>query len=248
MSVLADSSNSLSTANVNTVTESHAVLSKPSHLFDQVHDRLWDLIIKGEVQPGERLKDVEWANRLGVSRTPVREAMRKLEQEGVLLPLSAGGYQVKMVSNRDMEELYTCRAALEHLATLEASRRLDQTGADALNRLLALTDAAISRHDLDDVFRLNSAFHKAIFEYAENNHLIFLWESLNKLVLFYRSALLNKVKQRPELSDAYLKRLSVKQEAHRSIVKAMVEKRHATAAELMEAHVLASIQELAEPT
>ncbi|VVE16239.1 HTH-type transcriptional repressor RspR [Pandoraea iniqua] len=222
------------------------MLSKSSHLFDQVHDRLWDLIIKGEVQPGERLKDVEWAGKLGVSRTPVREAMRKLQQEGVLLPLSAGGYQVKNVSNRDMEELYTCRAALEQLATLEASRRLTQADADNLTRILALTDAALSRNEIDEIFRLNSEFHKAIFEFAANNHLIFLWESLNKLVLFYRSALLNKVKQRPELSDAYLKRLAAKQDAHRSIVKAMVEKRHTTAAELMEAHVLASIQELAQ--
>ncbi|MFM0740584.1 GntR family transcriptional regulator [Paraburkholderia xenovorans] len=230
---------------MNTTLDVPAALSKSAHMFDQVHDHLWELIIKGDIKPGDRLKDTEWAGKLGLSRTPVREAMRKLQQEGVLLPLSAGGYQVKSVSNKDLEELYTCRAALEKLATMEASRRIDKQQCQALMQTVELADKAILKKQFDTAFRLNSDFHKAVFEIADNSHLAFLLESISKLVLFYRSALLNRVKSTPELAEAYIARLTAKQEAHRAIVRAMASGEHDEAGELMHAHVLASIKELA---
>jgi DNA-binding GntR family transcriptional regulator len=219
-------------------------LTKGSHLFDQVHDLLWDLIIKGEIKPGERLKDSEWSVRLNLSRTPVREAMRKLQQEGVLLPLSAGGYQVKTVSNNDLSELYTCRAALESMATELASQRMKPNDLARLADTIYAGDEAIEAEELDKAFALNSSFHKQILELAGNGHLNFLAGTLNKLVLFYRSALLNRVKSDPQLTSAYQDRLRVKQEAHRMIVAAMVAGKHKEAGDLMREHVLLSIKEL----
>lgn len=231
--------------NMKAETELKDALKRSSHMFDQVHDALWDLIIKGEIQPGDRLKDSEWCIKLGVSRTPVREAMRKLQQEGVLLPLSAGGYQVKNVSNKDLAELYTCRAALETLATVQASERLSSEEGKQLLALIGKADAAIEKGKIDEAFRINSAFHARVFELAGNGHLNFLGESLSKLVLFYRSALLNRVKKDPSLSGQYADRLRAKQDAHRAIVGAMLEGKHQEAGELMREHVLASIKELA---
>lgn len=220
-------------------------LKRGSHMFEQVHDALWNLIIKGEIKPGDRLKDSEWSLKLGLSRTPVREAMRKLQQEGVLLPLSAGGYQVKNVSNKDLEELYTCRAALETLATVQASEKLSSEQGQELLTLIGNADSAIEKGKIDDAFRINSAFHARIFELAGNGHLNFLGETLSKLVLFYRSALLNRVKNDPALSRQYEDRLRAKQDAHRAIVAAMLDGKHQEAGELMRVHVLASIKELA---
>ncbi|WP_444633976.1 GntR family transcriptional regulator [Cupriavidus oxalaticus] len=226
-------------------TELKDALKRGSHMFDQVHDTLWDLIIKGDIQPGDRLKDSEWCVKLGISRTPVREAMRKLQQEGVLLPLSAGGYQVKNVSNKDLEELYTCRSALETLATVQASEKLSSEEGRQLLALIDKADAAINKGKIDEAFRINSSFHARIFELAGNSHLNFLGESLSKLVLFYRSALLNRVKKNPALSEQYEERLRAKQQAHREIVAAMLDGKHQEAGELMRTHVLASVKELA---
>ncbi|MFM0045698.1 GntR family transcriptional regulator [Paraburkholderia sediminicola] len=219
-------------------------LTKGSHMFDRVHDLLWDMIIKGEIKPGERLKDSDWSVRLSLSRTPVREAMRKLQQEGVLLPLVSGGYQVRTVSNNDLTELYTCRAALESMATELASQRMKSHDLARLAETIYAADEAINKEELDIAFALNSSFHKQIAELADNSHLNFLSETLNKLVLFYRSALLNRVKSDPQLTSAYQDRLRIKQDAHRAIVAAMVAGKHKDAGDLMREHVLLSIKEL----
>lgn len=224
--------------------EVHDTLTKSSPLFEQVHGHLWDRIITGEIKPGERLKDSEWATKLNLSRTPVREAMRKLQQEGVLLPLAASGYQVKTVSNNDLRELYTCRAALESLATELASQQLKPNDVALLMDTIYEADTAIEAGELDKAFKLNSSFHKQILELSGNSHLNFLADTLNKLILFYRSALLNKVKGDPELKRAYQERLRVKQEAHRTIVASMVAGKHRESGELMREHVLLSIKEL----
>ncbi len=221
-------------------------LTKGLPLFDQVHDVLWDMIIKGEIKPGQRLKDSEWAAKLNLSRTPVREAMRKLQQEGVLLPLASGGYQVKAVSNTDLAELYTCRAALEAMATELASQRMKANDVAKLADAVYAADEAIEAEELDKAFALNSGFHKQILALSGNSHLNLLSETLNKMVLFYRSALLNKVKGDPQLTTAYQARLRIKQEAHRAIIAAMVAGKHREAGELMREHVLASIKELTQ--
>lgn len=219
-------------------------LTKGTHLFEQVHDLLWDMICRGEIEPGQRMKDSEWSLKLGLSRTPVREAMRKLQQEGLLLPLSSGGYQVKTVSPTDLEELYTCRAALEALAAEQASLNLNVSAHQELVDTIHAADIAIEADDLDQAFVLNGLFHKQIFRLANNNHLDLLGGTLSRLILFYRSALLNRVRNSPELIQAYRDRLRVKQADHKGVVAAMYAGSHGTASELMRKHVLSSIEEL----
>ena len=66
-------------------------------LYEQIYGELWNLIFTGQILPGQRLSDREWAQRLATSRTPVREAMRQMARDGVLLGLENGGYQVRTV-------------------------------------------------------------------------------------------------------------------------------------------------------
>ncbi|WP_444633979.1 GntR family transcriptional regulator [Cupriavidus oxalaticus] len=219
-------------------------LSKGTPLFDQVHDVLWDMICRGDIKPGDRMKDSEWSAKLGLSRTPVREAMRKLQQDGVLLPLTAGGYQVKSVRSTDLAELYTCRAALEALAAEQASRRLNAEAHQQLIDTIHEADLAIEADELDRAFSMNGRFHKEIFLIADNGHLDLLGAMLSRLVLFYRSALLNRVKSDPSLAQSYRARLLIKQKDHKSIVAAMYAGNHALAATLMRDHVLSNIGEL----
>ena len=215
-----------------------------NHLFEQIHNILWDKIRSGEIVPGQRLKDIEWARRLNVSRTPVREAMRKMQQEGVLIPLAQGGYEVRATSREDLIELYRCRAALEALAAEEAAARIDKATARRLENLVACCDDAIARGDLDAAFSLNTVFHTAIIELSNNAHLRNLLDALRKLVLFYRAALLDISKNDPENRALYIERLRVKQTHHRKILSALKKKDGPRAAELMRDHVRATAEDL----
>ena len=215
-----------------------------THLFEQVHGILWDKIRSGEIVPGQRLKDIEWARKLRVSRTPVREAMRKMQQEGVLIPLAPGGYEVRPASREDLIELYRCRAALEALAAEEAAARIDEAAAARLERLVARCDGAIARGDLDAAFTLNSEFHSAVIELAGNRHLTDLLDALRRLVLFYRSALLQRSKSDARTKALYVERLRVKQDRHREILAAVRARNGARAASLMQSHVRETAEDL----
>ena len=213
-------------------------------LFEQIHDILWDKIRSGEIASGERLKDIVWAKQLGVSRTPVREAMRKMQQEGVLTLLEHGGYEVRGTSRNDLIELYRCRAALEALAAEEAAQRASDAALRKLEKLVDQCDAAIDKGDLSSAFALNTQFHTVVIELSENAHLMGLLETLRRLVLFYRSALLNVAKADETQGALYLERLRMKQDRHRAILHAMKEHDGELAAKLMRAHVRETAEDL----
>lgn len=215
-----------------------------NHLFEQIHEILWDKIRKGEVVPGQRLKDIDWARQLGVSRTPVREAMRKMQQEGVLVPLAHGGYEVRPTSRRDLIELYRCRAALEALAAEEAAICFDDAAVRRFEALAASCDAAIKLGDLDAAFALNTDFHTAVIEASGNTHLQSLLDTLRRLILFYRSALLRLSKDDANNKGLYLERLRVKQNRHREILDALRQRDGARAAQLMQSHVRETAEDL----
>ena len=215
-----------------------------NHLFEQIHAVLWERIRQGEIVPGQRLKDIEWARRLGVSRTPVREAMRKMQQEGVLIPLAQGGYEVRPTSRRDLIELYRCRAALEALATEGAAERFDEEKGKKLDDLVGRCDEAIATGDLDTAFSLNTAFHSVLIAESGNAHLKTLLESLGKLVFFYRTTLLKMSKSNPDDKMLYIERLRIKQNHHRAILAALKAKDAQRASGLMQAHVRATAGDL----
>ncbi|WP_159587787.1 GntR family transcriptional regulator [Chelativorans xinjiangense] len=217
---------------------------RSAHLFEQIHEILWDKILNGEIEPAQRLRDREWAKRLEVSRTPVREAMRKMQQEGILLPLSQGGYEVRSVSNKDLQGLYSCRAALEALAAHQAAELTTPKSARALELIIEQTEKALAKEDLDRVFAGNSSFHGLIIDLSDNAHLKGLCEAIRKLILFYRATLLNKVKNELKDKGAYLERLRVKNEEHRNILDALRENDASLASKLMQDHLIESAMDM----
>jgi DNA-binding GntR family transcriptional regulator len=215
-----------------------------SHLFEQIHEILWDRIRAGEIVPGQRLRDLEWAQKLNVSRTPVREAMRKMQQEGILTPIAQGGYEVRPVSRSDLVGLYRCRAAMEALATEDAAAKCDDRAGAELEALVDRCDEAIAREELDAAYALNTSFHRSVIAMSDNEHLRFVLESLRRMIEFYRAALLNKAKADPESKKEYVERLKVKQQRHREIVAALRARDGARAARLMEGHIRETAEDL----
>ncbi len=214
-----------------------ALVHEKTHLFDRVYEVLWGKIGSGEIAPGNRLKDSEWAERLQISRTPVREAMRKMQHEGILLPLANGGYQVRKLKDSDIIDLYRCRAALEGVATEDACNSATAQDIEALQKTIDDCDAAIEQGHMRMAFELNSKFHAQVLALSGNAYVKQACNSLRRMILFYRSSVLKKSEQEARHGQTYVARLKVKQLHHREIVAAIVARQPAKAAKLMQNHV-----------
>lgn len=140
-------------------------------LRDQVTTELRRRILTGELAPGERLVEDRIAEMLGVSRNPVREAIRVLAAEAFVEVVPRRGATVARLSRDEAEELFDVRMALEGLAARLAARKRMPTAVSRLNALLDSARTAVDDGKLDSVADLNTAFHAAVAEAAGNAYL-----------------------------------------------------------------------------
>jgi DNA-binding GntR family transcriptional regulator len=148
---------------------------------DLVAALIREMVITGELAAGEQLRQRDLAQRFGVSQTPVREAMRRLESEGLLVCDTHRGFTVAAPELGPVEENFQIRAALESLGASLAARKIDASG---LARLRDLNDQMRALPDSDPRYlELNREFHFAIYEYARSPLLLslmrLLWASLH---------------------------------------------------------------------
>ncbi|WP_290059156.1 GntR family transcriptional regulator [Amycolatopsis solani] len=134
----------------------------------RVRDELRERILTGRLRPGDRLVERELAEDLGVSRVPVREAIRALEAEGFLVEQSARRIVVRQLARVDVEELFDVREALEGLAAGLAAARAGAAELKRLDRALADAARATARGDAARITALNSRFHDEIVAIAGN--------------------------------------------------------------------------------
>jgi DNA-binding GntR family transcriptional regulator len=140
-----------------------------------------ELIITGELGPGEQLRQRDLAHRFDVSQTPVREAMRRLESEGLLVSDTHRGFTVVTPGDGRVEENFQIRAALESLGASLAARKID---ADGLDRLRQLNEQMRALTDDDPAYaELNREFHFTVYSCARSPLLLslmrLLWASLH---------------------------------------------------------------------
>ena len=219
-------------------------VSRNGPLFDQVYDILWERIIAGEITHGTRLSDLDWSKKLNVSRTPVREAMRKLQQDGILVQLDRGGCEIRRMSASDLRSLYRCRAVLESLAVREAMDRFSEEQAKKLADVIEETQAALDRQEFERAFTLNTRFHNLTLEMSSNAYLKHLLTDLRRMILFARSSLMIAAHQ-SEISGGYAEHLHRVQADHREILEAMIERDADKAAARMQAHLFSTGDDMA---
>jgi DNA-binding GntR family transcriptional regulator len=142
-------------------------------------DRLRTLIIEGELAPGARLNERELSERLGVSRTPLREAFRMLAADGLLVQLPNRGAQVVALSREDVRHAFEVMASLEGLSGELAAQRVADADIDGLRALQAEMEAAHARHDLPTYYRVNRQIHDRINAVAGNPILTHTFRTLN---------------------------------------------------------------------
>jgi len=217
---------------------------------EPLHARTYDLLCQrlenGDPPAGARLKDTEWAIRLGVSRTPVREAFRKLAHDGMLDPLGAGGYQVHRFAASEIAELYRCRAALEALAAEEAARRGGPALAEALAFNVAEAAKALRNGDLEALQGLNSAFHDTVLDAAGSPYVRRLLGQTRRLVRMARRQLLVQAMTDQAPREEYRAGLARVLEDHVALQRAIAEGDGARAGALMRGHLLATAHDMGE--
>lgn len=206
-------------------------------LRERIVTRLRDAIIAGDLAPTTRLMEPELARWLGVSRTPLREAIRHLEAEGLLTTIPRVGTFVSEVNARDVEDTYAIRAVLEGLAARLAAMNPDPTKAATLAAILA--ELARKTSDYRVYHEAAGRFHDAIFALSGNQRLQKLYWLLTHQITRFRTLSL-AVPRRPEVSYR----------EHRRIATAILRGRRAEAEQLMRAHVegaRAVLQQRMEP-
>ena len=159
-------------------------------LRTEVRENLREAIVHGRLKPGDHLKENEISEQMSVSRSPVREAFRQLEQEGLIESIPNRGVFVKKYNANEIEEIFRLRAALENLAfewVIIGNKLHDEDWA-MLESLIEQQQEAIASHAFERLTDLDMGFHEYIVKKAGSTRLLKMWQSLRGQiqVLFYQ--------------------------------------------------------------
>jgi DNA-binding GntR family transcriptional regulator len=160
----------------------------PATLVDQIVEYLTDQIVRGAMPPGARLIEEALARQYRVSRPPIREALRILDGNGLVVITPRRGARVVKINPKDVADIYACRAALAGVAARLAAIHMDQVELRALGRLVSEMRGAASAGDLEGYFLRNVAFHEEVARASRNSRLVQLLKTLGAQVLLMRHA------------------------------------------------------------
>lgn len=195
-------------------------------LRDVVFMSLREAILKGDLKPGERLLELQLADKLGVSRTPIREAIRMLEQEGLAVTIPRRGAEVAKMTLKDMEDVLEIREALDELAVKIACVKISEEQFDMLIEKKLAFEASTQTREVKKIAEADVSFHDVIYEATGNPKLVSMLNHLREQVYRYRVEYIKNVKNHPVLIAE-----------HEAIVEAIRERDVEKAALAMQVHV-----------
>ncbi|MDD6798218.1 MAG: GntR family transcriptional regulator [Clostridia bacterium] len=155
-------------------------------LRDVVFNTLRQAILKGELEPGERLMEIQLAQKLGVSRTPIREAIRKLELEGLVVMIPRKGAEVARITEKDMRDVLEVRGTLEELAVSLACKNMTDDIIQELKMANKLFESAIVSKDVVKIVDADVNFHDVIYKATDNQRLMQIISNLSEQMYRYR--------------------------------------------------------------
>lgn len=155
-------------------------------LRDVVFQTLRQAILRGDLKPGERLMEIHLAQKLGVSRTPVREAIRKLELEGLVLMIPRKGAVVAEITVTDLEDVLEVRTALEELAVKNACKKITKKELEEVKHLAEEFRQTLYGDDVAQCAQADMRFHDAIYEVTGNRRLVQILNNLREQMYRYR--------------------------------------------------------------
>lgn len=212
------------------VPDDHPIaLMQSNSLPALVQRELTKRILDGELTVGAKLNETDIALRLGVSRGPVREAFRALEESGLVRFEKNRGVFVRQVGVEEADQIFELRAVLDAFAGRRVAQYATPADVRALRQLVDRMGLAASRGEADEYFALNLAFHDRIIELAGNAKLSQLYRRLVNELSLYRRASLTHAANLPLSSNE-----------HRAIVECIATRQAAATGRLMHDHVMAS--------
>ncbi len=155
-------------------------------LRELVYEELKEQILKGKIVPGTRLMEVELAKNMGVSRTPIREAIRKLEEEGLITIEPRRGAYASQISVKDMVDILEVRQDIEGLAAFFAATRMTEKEKEELKKASDSYNLAVAEGNTENMIAHDTRFHRIIVESCNNKILVHMIEQLQELVLRFR--------------------------------------------------------------
>ena len=148
---------------------------EPRSMEDEILFRLRGAIVSGQIKLGGHLKETDIAKQMEVSRIPVREALRKLEQEGLVVRIPNKGCFVTTFTEQDIKEVFSMRASLESMSFQWAIPKMSPDDIEKLKELVAQQGQAVQRKDYDELARLDMRFHEYICIKADHSRLLKAW-------------------------------------------------------------------------
>lgn len=195
-------------------------------LRDVVFNTLRKAILTGELKPGERLMEIHLANRLGVSRTPIREAIRKLELEGLVTMIPRRGAEVAQITEKSLKDVLEVRRALDALCAELACDRISDEEKERLRQACNAFDHATVTGDATTIAAADVAFHDIIVQATGNARLIQLINNLSEQMYRYRFEYIKDESGHDNLVNE-----------HRMIYESIIEQDKARAAEAARLHI-----------
>ena len=180
-------------------------------LRDVVFNTLRNAILRGDLKPGERLMEMHLANKLGVSRTPIREAIRMLEQEGLAVTIPRKGAQVAKMTEKDLQDVLEIRDALDELAV---SMELKESMKDF--------EIATRSGDVRKIVEADEAFHNVIYRMADNPKLETIVNNMREQTYRYRYEYVKGNSTYNQLIDEHAKIIAGFEKKHSEYVKAIM--------------------------
>ena len=202
-------------------------------LEESVYVRLEEEILSGALKPSETLAEIALSKRLGVSRTPIRGALHRLEKEGLVTITPNRGAVVVGVSAEDLVDIYRIRMRLEGLACSEAAKKISEEELVQLREAVELSEFYIARKDAEHLKQLDTEFHSIIYRASQNRLLNTILSDLHRNIKGYR-----------KLSLSVPERLERSTQEHREILSAIEKGDGEAADKLMAAHVKAALENL----
>ena len=195
-------------------------------LRDVVFNTLREAILKGELKPGERLMELQLAAKLGVSRTPIREAIRMLEQEGLAVTIPRKGAEVAKMTEKDMEDVLQIREALDELAAKIACEQISEEQLEELVATMHEFEESTKTDNVKKIAEADVKFHDIIYQATGNPKLVNMLNNLREQMYRYRVEYLKDENNYPTLMKE-----------HKDIVEGLVRKNKTQVTETMHQHV-----------
>ncbi len=201
-------------------------MDKPQELKDWAYDSIKKAVLNGEIPPGQQLHVEELAEKMKISRTPIRDALIMLEHEGLISVASRVGFFVKGITKQELEELFELRELLESYAAEKAAGNFTPKDLEEMGALLKEGGDAVGCGDLPRFLRTEIELHSSIQAHAQNKYLLRMIESLKDLT--YRERL---------LSVTSTENVKESLREHERIVNAFKQNDGRQAAEMMREHI-----------